>query len=75
VVDACSRLGAEQEIPDTGSLEGDLSAILTNIAHLLQAANWSAVLPSIIDGAECDPEFAEIVSRIQRGQGAPLREA
>jgi AcrR family transcriptional regulator len=72
VVDACSRLGAEQEIPDTGSLEGDLSAILTNIAHLLQAANRSAVLRSVIDSAERDPEFAEIVSRIQRGRGAPL---
>jgi AcrR family transcriptional regulator len=74
VVDACSRLGAEQQIPDTGSLEDDLTAILTNIAHLLQAANWSAILPSIIDSAERDPEFAEIVSQIQRGHAAPLRE-
>jgi AcrR family transcriptional regulator len=74
VVDACSRLSAEQEIPDSGSLEGDLTAILTNIAHLLQVANWSAVLPSIIDNAERDPEFAEIVSQIQHGHAAPLRE-
>ena len=75
VVDTCSRLSAEQQIPDTGSLEGDLTAILTNIAHLLQTANWSAVLPSIIDSAERDPEFAELVSQIQRGHAAPLREA
>jgi AcrR family transcriptional regulator len=75
VVDTCSRLSAEQQIPDTGSLEGDLTAILTNIAHLLQTANWSAVLPSIIDSAERDPEFAELVSQIQRGHATPLREA
>jgi AcrR family transcriptional regulator len=75
VVDTCSRLSSEQQIPDTGSLEGDLTAILTNIAHLLQTANWSAVLPSIIDSAERDPEFAELVSQIQRGHAAPLREA
>jgi AcrR family transcriptional regulator len=75
VVDTCSQLSAEQPIPDTGSLEGDLTAILTNIAHLLQTANWSAVLPSIIDSAERDPEFAELVSQIQRGHAAPLREA
>ena len=75
VVDTCSRLSAEQEIPDTGSLEGDLTAILTNIAHLLQTANWSVVLPSIIDSAERDPEFAELVSQIQRGHATPLREA
>jgi AcrR family transcriptional regulator len=75
VVDTCSRLSAEQQIPDTGSLQGDLTAILTNIADLLQTANWSAVLPSIIDTAERDPEFAQIVSEIQRGHAAPLREA
>lgn len=75
VVETCSQLSAEQEIPDTGSLDGDLTAILTNIAHLLQTANWSAVLPSIIDNAERDPEFAELVSQIQREHAAPLREA
>lgn len=45
------------------------------IAHLLPTANWSFVLPSIVDTAERNPEFAEIHSRIQRGHAAPLREA
>jgi AcrR family transcriptional regulator len=75
VIDACSRISAKQEAPDTGSLEGDLTAILTNIAHLLETANWSSVLPSIVDTAERDPEFADIHSQIQRGHAAPLREA
>lgn len=74
VIDACSRLSAEQEAPDTGSLEGDLTAILTNIGHLLETANWSSVLPSIVDTAERDPEFAAVHSRIQGGHAAPLRE-
>lgn len=74
VIDACSRLSAEQEIPDTGSLESDLRAILGNIAHLLGTARWSSVLPSIVDVAERDPEFADIHSRIQHGHAAPLRE-
>jgi AcrR family transcriptional regulator len=74
VIDACSRISAKQEAPDTGSLEGDLTAILTNIAHLLETANWSSVLPSIVDTAERDPEFADIHSQIQRGHAAPLRE-
>jgi len=73
VIDACSRITAEQEIPDTGSLRGDLEAILPNIAHLLQTANWSSVLPSIVDTAERDPDFAEVHSQIQRGHAAPLR--
>ncbi|WP_248929269.1 TetR/AcrR family transcriptional regulator [Paenibacillus hamazuiensis] len=74
VIDACSRMIAEQETPDTGSLEGDVTAILMEIAQLLPTANWSFVLPSIVDTAERNPEFAEVHSRIQRGHAAPLRE-
>ena len=73
VIDACSQISAEQEAPDTGSLESDVTAILANIAHLLSTARWSSVLPSIIDIAERDPEFADIHSRIQHGHAAPLR--
>src|SRR5450755_4262310 len=38
VIDACSRISAEQEVPDTGSVEGDVTAMLANIAHLLSTA-------------------------------------
>jgi AcrR family transcriptional regulator len=74
VIDACSRISDEQEVPDTGSLEGDIIAILTNIGHLLGTARWSSVLPSIVDVAERDPEFADIHRRIQHGHAAPLRD-
>jgi AcrR family transcriptional regulator len=76
VIDACSRMTDSQEAPlDTGSLEGDLRAILADIAELLGAARWSSILPSIVDAAEHDPEFADIHSRIQHGHAAPLRAA
>ena len=74
VLDACSKLAADQDVPDTGSLEADLRAILTNIAVLLQTANWASVLPSIVDLAEREPEFADVHRRIQHGHAAPLRE-
>ena len=74
MVDACTRISAEQETPDTGTLQGDLTAILTSIAHLLETANWASVLPSIVDTAERDPAFADIHGEIQRGHAAPLRE-
>src|SRR5450755_5201858 len=45
VIDACSRISDEQAIPDTGSFEGDVTAILANIGHLLGTARWSSVLP------------------------------
>ena len=76
VIDACSQMTDGQEAPpDTGSLEGDLRAILAGIADLLGTARWSSILPSIIAAAEHDPEFAGIHSRIQRGHAAPLRAA
>jgi AcrR family transcriptional regulator len=76
VIDACSRMTDAQEAPpETGSFEGDLGAILTGIAELLGTARWSSILPSIVDAAERDPEFADIHNRIQRGHAAPLRAA
>ena len=74
VIDAASRISAEQEVPDTGSLEGDVTAILGNLGHLLSTARWSSVVPSIVDVAERDPEFASVHGKIQRGHAAPLRE-
>jgi AcrR family transcriptional regulator len=73
VIDAASRISAEQEVPDTGSLEEDVMAILANLGYLLGTARWSSVVPSIVDVAERDPEFAGIHGRIQRGHAAPLR--
>lgn len=75
VIDAASRISAEQEVPDTGSLEGDVTAILANLGHLLSTARWSSVVPSIVDVAERDPEFAGIHGTIQRGHAASLRES
>jgi AcrR family transcriptional regulator len=73
VIDACSRITDEREVPDTGSLEGDVTAILTNISQLLWTARWSSVLPSIVDVAERDPEFADVHRRIQHGHATPRR--
>lgn len=74
VLDACSRISAEQEVPDTGSIHGDLTAILTDTAHRLSTARWASVVPSIVDVAERDPQFAEIHGQIQRGHTVALRE-
>jgi AcrR family transcriptional regulator len=76
IIDACLRMAdGDDEPPDTGSLEGDVKAILTNLAELLVTARWSSILPSIVDAAERDPEIAEIHSRLQHLHAAPLRAA
>ena len=74
VLDAASRISAEQHVPDSGSLTEDVASILANLGHLLGTARWASVVPSIVDVAERDPEFALVHATIQRGHAAPLRD-
>jgi len=73
VLEAASRISAEQPVPDTGAVRADLTALLTHTGHLLTTARWSSVVPSIVDVAERDPEFAEVHARIQRGHAVAVR--
>jgi AcrR family transcriptional regulator len=76
VIDACLRMDdGDQPPPDTGSLDGDVSTFLKNLAGLLATARWSSILPSIVDAAEHEPAFAEVHGTIQRRHAAPLRAA
>jgi AcrR family transcriptional regulator len=72
LLEACSRISIEQAVPDTGSFEGDITVLLTNLAELLLTARWSSVVPSVIDAAERDPAIAEIHGRLQQGHATPF---
>jgi AcrR family transcriptional regulator len=74
VLEAAVRISAEHPVPDTGSLEADLVELLVSIGGLLVTARWSTVVPSLVDVAERDPNFAEVHATIQRGHAASLRE-
>lgn len=71
--DACSTIGTPLDVPDTGSFEADVTALITNFVHLLRTAKWTSVLPSVIDAAERDPDIAAMYSRLQEGYSAPLQ--
>jgi AcrR family transcriptional regulator len=70
--DACSTLSTPLDTPDSGSVEADLAALMTNLAYLLRSAKWTSVLPSIIDAAERDPDIAEVYSKLQQIYSAPF---
>jgi AcrR family transcriptional regulator len=70
--DACSTLSTPLDTPDTGSFEADVTALTTNLAYVLRSAEWTSVLPSIIDAAERDPDIADMYSKLQRGYSAPF---
>lgn len=69
---ACAALGSPSEVPDTGSLRGDLEALVTGLAEQLRSARWPAILPSIIDAAERDPELAALHAGLHAGLMTPF---
>jgi AcrR family transcriptional regulator len=73
VLEACSKLGTNPEVPDTGSLRGDLMALALDLARRLKTARWPTVLPSIIDAAERDPEIAGVHARLHAGASGAFR--
>ena len=72
LLDACSRLSEVAQIPDTGSLAGDLAVLLRGLAAALNAPGWPTVLPSIIDAAERDPETAKVHSALHEAMMSPF---
>src|SRR5579863_3680622 len=72
LLDACSRMAAKLDIPNTGNLKQDLTELASGIAGLLRTKNFSSVLPSVIDAAERDDEVAALHSRIHAEHMAPL---
>ena len=70
LLDACSQLGTAAEIPDTGTLAGDLALLLRGLADALTSPGWPTVLPSIIDAAERDPEIAKLHEALHDGMMA-----
>lgn len=72
--EACSEIGTPQTAPDTGSLRGDVAALMGALAAALTAERWTSVLPSIIDAGERDAEMAEMYRRLQQGYSAPFEE-
>ena len=72
LLDACSKLGSRPKIPDTGSLKGDISVLATYLADQLRTGRWPAVLPSIIDAAERDPELARLHADLHAGLTSPF---
>lgn len=69
---ACAALGSPSAAPDTGSLRGDLEVLLADLAGQLRSARWPAILPSIIDAAERDPELAKLHAALHAGLMMPF---
>jgi AcrR family transcriptional regulator len=74
VVEAVSQLPPLPE-PDTGSLAGDLRAILRGFIAILAATPLSRVMPTLIGERAHDPELAELLAPLWSARREPLRRA
>lgn len=64
LLDACSNLGSKPDVPDTGSLKGDVTTLAMSLAAWLQSARCATVWPSIVDAAERDTELKGVHARL-----------
>ena len=60
VHDAIACANDPLEEPDTGSLRGDLEALVAQLVRFLSNPDTGRVFPSLLDAAERDPELAEL---------------
>ncbi|MBU4517732.1 MAG: TetR/AcrR family transcriptional regulator [Proteobacteria bacterium] len=58
---------------DSGSLRGDLEALLGGFAAALSTSPAAALTAALIDAAERDPDFAELHHRETRRRQEPVR--
>lgn len=63
VLDAIGSTLTAPPDPDTGTLRGDLLALLGGLARALQEGPGAALLPAVVEAAERDPRFAELHRR------------
>jgi hypothetical protein len=74
LLDACSKLGPKPQVPNTGSLKGDVAALAAFIAGQLRTNRMATVLPSILDAAERDSDIADLHAKIHAGFVAPFQQ-
>lgn len=71
ILDAFNSLFTTQEFDATGDLYADLVTMLCRLADALEQAEWSRVLPALVEAAERDPALGHLATDMccQRRQG------
>jgi len=72
---AVGSIGPAATAPDTGSLRGDLTAFLDQLADILSARPTSALVPSLIEAAERDTAMERLLAEFTATRRRPLHDA
>src|ERR671936_2000185 len=65
LLDACAQMGPHFDIPDAGSFPNDLRALAQRVVEQLLAGPYAAVLSSLMDAAERNPDLAALLAAAQ----------
>jgi AcrR family transcriptional regulator len=65
LLDACAQVGPHFDIPDAGSFPKDLRALADRVVEQLLAGPYAAILLSLMDAAERNPDLAALLAAAQ----------
>ena len=65
LLDACAQMGPHFDIPDGGSLPKDVSALAQRVVEQLLSGPYAAILLSLMDAAERNPDVAALLAAAQ----------
>jgi AcrR family transcriptional regulator len=65
LLDACAQMGPHFEIPDAGSFQKDLLALARRVVEQLLSGSYAAILLSLMDAAERNPDLAALLAAAQ----------
>ena len=65
LLDACAQMGPQFDIPDAGSFPKDLRALAERVVEQLLAGPYAAILSSLMDAAERNPDLAALLAAAQ----------
>ena len=65
LLDACAQMGPHFDIPDAGSFPNDLRALAQRVVEQLLSGPYAAILLSLMDAAERNPDLAALLAAAQ----------
>ena len=65
LLDACAQMGPHFDIPDAGSFPSDLRALARRVVEQLLSGSYAAILLSLMDAAERNPDLAALLAAAQ----------
>jgi len=65
LLDACAQMGPQFEVPDAGSFARDVRALAQRVVEQLLSGPYAAILLSLMDAAERNPDLAALLAAAQ----------